>query len=127
MRENFVLFRCGNVSPIFCWSSKFALLSPSKLPAAREVIHVSTGSYVTSGALTIYTIHPGGNFRCKNSVLQLVQTEMEKSENVEVLVGKFKSKMKNALIKPIAYNSEMFQMEWYVPFHFPTRISGFSV
>ena len=46
-RENLVRFR--NVSPIFCWSSKFVLLSPSKLPAAREAIHVSTGSYVTSG------------------------------------------------------------------------------
>ena len=42
-------FRCGNVSPIFCWSSTFVLLSPSKLPAAREAIHVSTGSCVTSG------------------------------------------------------------------------------
>ena len=42
-------FRCGNVSPIFRWSSKFVLLSPSKLPAAREAIHVSTGSCVTSG------------------------------------------------------------------------------
>ena len=34
--ENFVLFRCRNVSPIFCWSSKFVLLSPSKLPVCRE-------------------------------------------------------------------------------------------
>ena len=42
-------FRCRNVSPISCWSSKFVLLSPSKLPAAREAIHVSTGSCVTSG------------------------------------------------------------------------------
>ena len=33
--ENFVLFRCGNVSPLFCWSSKFAFVSPSKLPAER--------------------------------------------------------------------------------------------
>ena len=29
----------------------------------------------TPGALTIYTIHPGGNFRCKYSVLQLFQTQ----------------------------------------------------
>ena len=43
-RENFVFFKCGNVSPIFCWSSKFAFVSPSKLPVAREAIHVSTGS-----------------------------------------------------------------------------------
>ena len=43
-RENFVLFRCGSVSPIFCWSSKFAFLSPSKLSSAREA-----GSCVTSG------------------------------------------------------------------------------
>ena len=27
------------------------------------------------GALTIYTIHPGGNFSCKYSVLQLFQTQ----------------------------------------------------
>ena len=27
------------------------------------------------GALTIYMIHPGGNFRCKYSVMQLVQTQ----------------------------------------------------
>ena len=27
------------------------------------------------GALTIYTIHPGGNFRCKYSVLKLFQTQ----------------------------------------------------
>ena len=43
-------FSCRNVSPIFCWSSEFVLLSPSKLASAREVcvIHVSTGSCVTS-------------------------------------------------------------------------------
>ena len=27
------------------------------------------------GTLTIYTIHPGGNFWCKYAVLQLVQTQ----------------------------------------------------
>ena len=42
-------FRCGNVAQVFCWSLKYVLLSPSKLRAAREVIHVSTGSCVTSG------------------------------------------------------------------------------
>jgi len=31
-----------------------------------------------TGALTIYTIHPGGNFRCKYSVLQLVETQSGK-------------------------------------------------
>ena len=30
------------------------------------------------GALTIYTKHPGGNFRCKYSVLQLFQTQNSK-------------------------------------------------
>ena len=41
----------GNVSPVFCRSSKFVLLSPSKLRATREAIHVSIGSYMTSGQL----------------------------------------------------------------------------
>ena len=56
------------------------------------------------GAPTIYAIHPGGNFRCKYSVLQLVETQIEKSEDVLVSIGKFKRKGKNASIKPIAYN-----------------------
>ena len=58
--------------------------------------------------LTIYTVHPGGNFRCKYSELQLFQAQnekMEKSQNVLVSIGKLKKKRKkNALIKPIAYN-----------------------
>ena len=33
---------------MFCWSSKFVLLFLSNLPAAREAIHVSKGSCVTS-------------------------------------------------------------------------------
>jgi len=43
----------------------------------------------TLGALTIYTIHPGGNFSCKYS------------EDVLLSIGKFKRKRKNAAIKPI--------------------------
>ena len=34
--------------------------------------------FVRSRALTIYTIHPGGNFRCKYSVLQLFQMQYGK-------------------------------------------------
>ena len=30
------------------------------------------------GAFTIYTIRPSGNFRCKHSVLQLVETQFGK-------------------------------------------------
>ena len=46
----------------------------------------------TLGALTIYTIHPSGNFSCKYS------------EDVLLSIGMFKRKTKNAAIKPIAYN-----------------------
>ena len=39
-----------------------------------------------SGALTIYTNHPGGNFRSKYSVLQLVQAQNGKITN-DVLIS----------------------------------------
>ena len=38
------------------------------------------------GALTIYTNHPGGNFRSKYSVLQLVQAQNGKITN-DVLIS----------------------------------------
>ena len=57
------------------------------------------------GTFTIYTIHPGGNFRCKYSVLQLFQTENGKIRKcIIVSIGKFKKKRKNALIKSTAYS-----------------------
>ena len=61
------------------------------------------GSLLCSEKKTIYTMHPGGNFRCKYSVLQLFQTQNGKMVLVSI-IGKFKRKRKNALIKSIANN-----------------------
>ena len=61
--------------------------------------------HVTPRALTIYTIHPSGNFRGKYSVLQLFQTQNGKIRKcITINIGKFKRKRTNALIKLIAYN-----------------------
>ena len=49
------------------------------LNAGNDVMKISIfPSCSKSGALTIYTIHPGGNFSCKYSVLQLVETQTGK-------------------------------------------------
>ena len=49
------------------------------LNAGNDVMKISIfPSCSKSGALTIYTIHPGWNFSCKYSVLQLVETQIGK-------------------------------------------------
>ena len=60
-------------------------------------------------ALTIYPIHPCGNFSWNYYVMQLVQTQNGKSQNVLVSIGKLKRKRKSMLIEPIAYHF------WNVP------------
>ena len=57
-----------------------------------------------SGALTIYTIHQGGDLVVNIQCSSLSKRKLEKSEDVLVSIGKFKRKRKNAAIKPIAYN-----------------------
>ena len=47
-------------------------IDPGNMVAMRESFQERL---VTSWALTIYTIHSGGNFRCKYSVQQLFQTQ----------------------------------------------------
>ena len=54
---------------------KSLLVSIIKEANTPEVTRGNKRRTNTQGALTIYTIHPGGNFRCKYSVLQLFQTE----------------------------------------------------
>ena len=54
--------------------------------------------------LTIYTIHLGGNFRCKYSVLQLVETQIGKIRRCTSINWKGQKEKKSASIKPIAYN-----------------------
>ena len=52
-------------------------------------------SLLIRGALTIYTIRQGGNFRCKYSVLQLVQTlggKIRKCTSIKWKVQKEKKK-----------------------------------
>ena len=49
----------------------------------------------SSGALTIYTIHAGGNVRCKYSLLLLVQTQngqMKKYTSIDWKAQKEKKK-----------------------------------
>jgi len=49
------------------------------------------------GALTIYTIHPGGNFRCKYSVLQLFQTQNGKIRKCISINWKVQKKKKKCI------------------------------
>ena len=49
------------------------------------------------GALTIYTIHPGGNFRWKYSVLQLFQTQNGKIRKCISINWKFQKKKKKCI------------------------------
>jgi len=63
----------------------------------------------------------GVNIQCSS----LSKRKLEKSEYVLVESSKGKEKMQRLSREPII--SEMLQMEWYVPFHFPTRISRFPV
>ena len=82
---------------------KVQLLLFLETPIARKVGFSFEEGRMQGESLTIYTIHPGGNFRCKYSVLQLFQTQNGKIRKCISINWKVQ-KEKKKCIESIAYN-----------------------
>ena len=73
-------------------------------PLQFPIDHFTVVRWVTWPLLTIYTIHPGRNFRWKYSVLQLVQTQNGKiTKCTSINKWKVHKEQENALIKLVVY------------------------
>ena len=135
---------CKNYSSIWTanWNNNMSVYDPfgtkerPEQDSNLELCNVDAGlhqlSYQASWDLGHLPFTPsirveilGVNIQC----CSFSKCKMGRSENVLVSIGKFKRKRKNASINSIAYNfwNVSNGLVLYVPFHFPTRISGFSV